>query len=100
MWKINAPIALDNYSTLLKIHRCYECGEPGHLSYSCPTNLLGDREPPKKKPRIRKHKNSQQPDENSELLDDSDSQDENENNYENESLSEAIRYQVRNLIVS
>jgi len=29
--------------------RCYECGEEGHLSYKCPKNLLGDREPPPKK---------------------------------------------------
>ncbi|XP_033642163.1 zinc finger CCHC-type and RNA-binding motif-containing protein 1-like [Asterias rubens] len=29
--------------------RCYECGEFGHLSYNCPKNSLGDREPPKKK---------------------------------------------------
>ena len=29
--------------------RCYECGEAGHLSYKCPKNKLGDREPPKKK---------------------------------------------------
>ena len=28
---------------------CYECGEEGHLSYVCPKNLLGDREPPPKK---------------------------------------------------
>lgn len=29
--------------------KCYECGESGHLSYDCPQNSLGDREPPKKK---------------------------------------------------
>lgn len=29
--------------------RCYECGKEGHLSYKCPKNKLGDREPPKKK---------------------------------------------------
>lgn len=29
--------------------RCYECGEEGHLSYKCPKNSLGDREPPPKK---------------------------------------------------
>eukprot|EP01018_Ginkgo_biloba_P020476 Gb_35322 [translate_table: standard] len=26
--------------------RCYECGEPGHLSYECPKNQLGSRERP------------------------------------------------------
>lgn len=28
---------------------CYECGEDGHLSYECPKNILGKREPPPKK---------------------------------------------------
>lgn len=36
--------------------RCYECGEDGHLSYSCPNNALGEREPPPKKERKRKRK--------------------------------------------
>lgn len=31
--------------------RCYECGESGHLSYVCPKNALGDRDPPPKKER-------------------------------------------------
>ncbi|XP_055322314.1 zinc finger CCHC-type and RNA-binding motif-containing protein 1-like [Sitodiplosis mosellana] len=29
--------------------RCYECGQEGHLSYKCPSNVLGIREPPQKK---------------------------------------------------
>lgn len=33
---------------------CYECGEYGHLSYQCPKNMLGDREPPLKKQKKRK----------------------------------------------
>lgn len=32
--------------------RCYECGAvDGHLSYKCPVNVLGGREPPPKKVR-------------------------------------------------
>ncbi|XP_031617855.1 zinc finger CCHC-type and RNA-binding motif-containing protein 1-like [Contarinia nasturtii] len=34
---------------------CYECGEHGHLSYKCPVNVLGNREPKQKK-RIQKCK--------------------------------------------
>jgi len=34
---------------------CYECGEAGHLSYNCPKNILGDREPPPKKEKKSKH---------------------------------------------
>ena len=30
-------------------HKCYECGEEGHLSYKCPGNVLGARDPPAKK---------------------------------------------------
>ncbi|XP_068698886.1 zinc finger CCHC-type and RNA-binding motif-containing protein 1-like [Montipora foliosa] len=33
---------------------CYECGESGHLSYECPKNMLGEREPPPKKVKKRK----------------------------------------------
>lgn len=33
---------------------CYECKEEGHLSYSCPKNALGGRDPPKKKAKKRK----------------------------------------------
>ena len=29
--------------------RCYECGEFGHLSFQCPSNILGDRTVPEKK---------------------------------------------------
>lgn len=33
---------------------CFECGSDGHLSYKCPGNVLGNRDPPPKK--IRKKK--------------------------------------------
>ncbi|KAB0381348.1 hypothetical protein FD755_009132 [Muntiacus reevesi] len=36
--------------------KCYECGESGHLSYACPKNMLGEREPPKNKERKKKKK--------------------------------------------
>ncbi|KAL3271628.1 hypothetical protein HHI36_022102 [Cryptolaemus montrouzieri] len=36
--------------------KCYECGEYGHLSYKCSSNLLGERDPPPKKVRKRKKK--------------------------------------------
>jgi len=36
--------------------RCYECGEEGHLSYACPKNALGVRDPPPKKKKKRKYK--------------------------------------------
>lgn len=37
---------------------CFECGSDGHLSYKCPGNVLGNREPPPKK--IRKNKNNEE----------------------------------------
>lgn len=39
--------------------RCYECGEYGHLSYGCPRNALGGRDPPPKKKKIRKSRPKQ-----------------------------------------
>lgn len=38
--------------------RCYECGEDGHLSYKCPKNALGERDPPPKKDKRKKKENS------------------------------------------
>ena len=59
---IRCNIAKDNGRTTEFIKRkdypdkskCYECGEEGHLSYKCPKNLLGEREPPPKKDKKRK----------------------------------------------
>ncbi|XP_076255831.1 zinc finger CCHC-type and RNA-binding motif-containing protein 1-like [Rhynchophorus ferrugineus] len=61
---LKASIAKDNGRTIEFIRRkeypdktkCFECGQIGHLSYSCSQNLLGNREPPPKKVRIRKKK--------------------------------------------
>ncbi|XP_054713557.1 zinc finger CCHC-type and RNA-binding motif-containing protein 1-like [Uloborus diversus] len=58
---LKCSIAKDNGRTTEFIRRkyytdktqCYECGEIGHLSYVCPNNLLGDREPEKKKKKKR-----------------------------------------------
>lgn len=51
---LSASIAADNGRATEFIRRrvykdksrCYECGEPGHLSYECPKNQLGPRERP------------------------------------------------------
>ncbi|XP_005067190.1 zinc finger CCHC-type and RNA-binding motif-containing protein 1 [Mesocricetus auratus] len=61
---IKASIAIDNGRAAEFIRRrnyfdkskCYECGESGHLSYACPKNMLGEREPPKKKEKKKKKK--------------------------------------------
>ncbi|XP_066525370.1 zinc finger CCHC-type and RNA-binding motif-containing protein 1 [Hoplias malabaricus] len=67
---VKASIAIDNGRAAEFIRRrnysdksrCYECGEDGHLSYSCPKNLLGEREPPPKKEK-KKKKRVKQPEE-------------------------------------
>lgn len=54
---LSASIAADNGRAAEFIRRrvykdksrCYECGEEGHLSYECPKNQLGTREPPNPK---------------------------------------------------
>ncbi|KAF6774211.1 hypothetical protein AHF37_07118 [Paragonimus kellicotti] len=59
---IKASIAKDNGRAAEFIRRreypnksrCYECGEFGHLSYRCSRNILGEREPPVKKKKVRK----------------------------------------------
>lgn len=55
--KIKCVIATDNGRASEFIRKkeypdkttCYECGEEGHISYNCPKNILGEREPPPKK---------------------------------------------------
>uniref|UniRef100_H3DMD0 Zinc finger CCHC-type and RNA-binding motif-containing protein 1 n=1 Tax=Tetraodon nigroviridis TaxID=99883 RepID=H3DMD0_TETNG len=50
---VKASIAIDNGRATEFIRRrnytdkskCYECGDAGHLSYACPKNILGDRDP-------------------------------------------------------
>ncbi|KAG9342250.1 hypothetical protein JZ751_016752 [Albula glossodonta] len=61
---VKASIAIDNGRATEFIRRrnytdktrCYECGDFGHLSYACPKNMLGEREPPKKKEKKKKKK--------------------------------------------
>ncbi|MPC50732.1 Zinc finger CCHC-type and RNA-binding motif-containing protein 1 [Portunus trituberculatus] len=72
---------------------CYECGEFGHLSYACPNNLLGDREPPKKKSKKRKKEAESKANKFCKSGDTDEEVDEEEENFEDESLSAAIRYQ-------
>ncbi|KAL5113022.1 Zinc finger CCHC-type and RNA-binding motif-containing protein 1 [Taenia crassiceps] len=59
---IKASIAVDNGRAAEFIRRreypdksrCYECGKSGHLSYTCPNNVLGERERPRNKKSERK----------------------------------------------
>ncbi|XP_076328031.1 zinc finger CCHC-type and RNA-binding motif-containing protein 1-like [Tachypleus tridentatus] len=67
--------------------RCYECGEFGHLSYNCTQNMLGNREPPKKKEKKNKRK-FEDTDEYEE-----EEQEQTEEDEDEESLSAAIRHQ-------
>ncbi|XP_018408042.1 PREDICTED: zinc finger CCHC-type and RNA-binding motif-containing protein 1 [Nanorana parkeri] len=61
---LKASIAIDNGRAVEFIRRrnytdksrCYECGDTGHLSYACPKNMLGDREPPQKKEKKKRKK--------------------------------------------
>lgn len=73
--------------------RCYECGEFGHLSYKCPTNSLGDREEPLKKPKKeKKRKNDGKGDAtSSERVEEAE---EEEGEVDDFSLGDAIRFVV------
>ncbi|XP_007579043.1 PREDICTED: zinc finger CCHC-type and RNA-binding motif-containing protein 1 [Poecilia mexicana] len=93
---VKASIAIDNGRAAEFIRRrnytdktkCYECGETGHLSYACPKNLLGEREPPKKKEK-KKKKRPQQPEH---IEEDEESEEEGEDPAL-DSLSQAIAFQ-------
>lgn len=99
---VKASIAVDNGRAAEFIRRrnytdkskCYECGEDGHLSYSCPKNQLGEREPPpkkekkKKKNKIMLKQQQQHPDE----AEPEESEDEGEDPAL-DSLSQAIAFQ-------
>lgn len=102
---IKASIAKDNGRATEFIRRkvykdksrCYECGEDGHLSYRCPHNKLGDREPPPKKDKRKKKSkiNDQQDTYNSESEDEDRHVEE-----ETDSLSAAIMYQYQKMAES
>ncbi|XP_043825354.1 zinc finger CCHC-type and RNA-binding motif-containing protein 1 [Dromiciops gliroides] len=94
---IKASIAIDNGRAAEFIRRrnyfdksrCYECGETGHLSYACPKNVLGEREPPKKKEKKKRKKIIELEEEIEEV-------EESENEGEDpslDSLSQAIAFQ-------
>ncbi|XP_069683117.1 zinc finger CCHC-type and RNA-binding motif-containing protein 1-like isoform X2 [Periplaneta americana] len=63
---IKSNLAIDNGRSVEFIRRknypdksrCYECGEEGHLSYKCPKNALGERDPPPKKDKKKKKKDN------------------------------------------
>ncbi|XP_047404892.1 zinc finger CCHC-type and RNA-binding motif-containing protein 1 isoform X1 [Sciurus carolinensis] len=96
---IKASIAIDNGRAAEFIRRrnyfdkskCYECGESGHLSYACPKNMLGEREPPKKKEK-KKKKKIPEPEEEIEEVEESEDEGEDP---ALDSLSQAIAFQVK-----
>lgn len=71
--------------------KCYECGEEGHLSYKCPHNILGDREPPPKKSKKEKKREREEQGDFCDLSE-SDS-DEPGEDPKADSLAAAIQYQ-------
>lgn len=64
--------------------RCYECGEFDHLSYNCPKNSLGDREPPPKKEKKKKKENEQSNTSKRKYYDDEEEEDEEDDDDEDE----------------
>ncbi|XP_071817008.1 zinc finger CCHC-type and RNA-binding motif-containing protein 1-like [Apostichopus japonicus] len=69
--------------------KCYECGEEGHLSYKCPKNSLGDREPPPKKQKKQQKQDQEKEDER----DDVESEEEQGEDPYLDTLSAAINHQ-------
>nr|XP_033814451.1 zinc finger CCHC-type and RNA-binding motif-containing protein 1 isoform X2 [Geotrypetes seraphini] len=94
---IKASIAVDNGRAAEFIRRrnyfdksrCYECGDVGHLSYACPKNMLGERDPPKKK---EKKKRKKMIEAEEEIEQEEESEDEGEDPTL-DSLSQAIAFQ-------
>ncbi|XP_042367557.1 zinc finger CCHC-type and RNA-binding motif-containing protein 1 [Plectropomus leopardus] len=93
---VKASIAIDNGRATEFIRRrnytdksrCYECGDTGHLSYACPKNILGEREPPKKKEKKKKNR-PQQP----EHVEEEEESEEEGEDPKLDSLSQAIAFQ-------
>ncbi|OWF51639.1 zinc finger CCHC-type and RNA-binding motif-containing protein 1-like [Mizuhopecten yessoensis] len=71
--------------------RCYECGEEGHLSYKCPKNLLGERQPPPKKDK--KKKKDQEEEGQGEEEENDDDEEDNMPDPALDSLAATINYQ-------
>lgn len=69
--------------------KCYECGDEGHMSYACPKNILGDREPPPKKDKKKKKDG----DEFVDLSEEDSNSDEGGEDPKLHSLAAAINYQ-------
>ncbi|XP_040199808.1 zinc finger CCHC-type and RNA-binding motif-containing protein 1 [Rana temporaria] len=94
---LKASIAVDNGRATEFIRRrnytdksrCYECGDTGHLSYACPKNMLGDREPPPKKEKKGKRKKEVEVEE----LPEEDQSEEEGEDPALDSLSQAIAFQ-------
>ncbi|XP_077328605.1 zinc finger CCHC-type and RNA-binding motif-containing protein 1 [Lithobates pipiens] len=94
---LKASIAVDNGRAAEFIRRrnytdksrCYECGDTGHLSYACPKNMLGDREPPPKKEKRKRKKEV----EVEELPEEDQSEEEEGEDPALDSLSQAIAFQ-------
>ncbi|KAL1139537.1 hypothetical protein AAG570_006520 [Ranatra chinensis] len=96
---LKASIAIDNGRSAEFIRKkiyvdkstCYECGQPGHISYKCPKNFLGERKPPPKKVRKRKLNDTE---DKSGILNLEDSEEEYDPEPDMETLSAVIRQEV------